>query len=76
MPSNSIDSPSLKGPTVVPSLMKVTVVATEVVELHVRLDDEDPGVNIRELIMLGLAAGRDIQCSVVTDGYYINLHSG
>ena len=39
----------------VTSLMKVTVVATEPVEMQVRVEDEDPGVNIRGLMMLGLA---------------------
>ena len=53
-PSNSIDSPSLNVPTVASSLMKVTVVATEPVEVQVRVEDEDPGVNIR-LVMLGVA---------------------
>ena len=55
-PPNSIDSPSLKGPTVVIlSLMKVTVVATEVVEVQVRVEDGDPGVNTRGLVMVGTA---------------------
>ena len=53
-PSNSIDSPSLRGPTVVSSLVKVTVVATEPVEVQVRVEDMDPGVNTR-LVMLGTA---------------------
>ena len=53
-PSNSINSPSLNGPTVVPSLMKVTVVATEPVEVQVKVEDEVPGVNVR-LVMLGIA---------------------
>ena len=53
-PSNSTDSPSLNGPTVVPSLVKVTVVATEPVEVQVRVEDMDPGVNVR-LVMLGAA---------------------
>ena len=35
--------------------MKVTVVATEVVEVQVRVEDGDPGVNIRGLEMLGIA---------------------
>ena len=53
-----IEPPSLKGPTVVvvPSLLdlvKVTVVAIEVVEVQVRLEDEDPGVNTRGLVMVG-----------------------
>ena len=62
---NVFDSPSLKNPTVVVlSLVKVTVVATEPVEVQVRVEDEDPGVNIRGLVMLGLAAGRSRQCSV------------
>ena len=55
IPPNSIDSPSLKGPTVVLPHMKVTVVATEPVEAQVRVDDGDPGVNIRGLEMLGIA---------------------
>ena len=47
-PPDSIDSPSLKGPTVVVlPLIKVTVVATEPVEVQVRVEDEDPWVNIR-----------------------------
>ena len=54
-PSNSIDSPSHNGPTVVSSLVKVTVVATEPVEVQVRVEDEAPGVNVR-LVMLGTAA--------------------
>ena len=49
------DSPSLKGPTVVLPLVKVTVVATEPVEVQVRVEDGDPGVNIRGLVMLGIA---------------------
>ena len=53
-PSSSIDSPSLNGPTVVSSLVKVTVVATEPVEVQVRVEDMDPGVNVR-LVMLGVA---------------------
>ena len=53
-PSNSIDSPSLNGPTVVSSLVKVTVVATEPVVVQVRVEDMDPGVNNR-LVMLGVA---------------------
>ena len=64
-PPKSIDSPSLKGPTVVvPSLMKVTVVATEPVEVHVRVEDENPGVNTSELVMVGAAKGRDRQKTV------------
>ena len=51
----TIDSPSLKGPTVVLPLMKVTVVATEPVEVQARVEDGDPGVNIRGLEMLGIA---------------------
>ena len=35
--------------------MKVTVVATEPVEVQVRVEDGDPGVNIRGLEMLGIA---------------------
>ena len=54
-PLNSIDSPSLKGPTVVLSLMKVTVVATEPVEVQVRVEDEGSRVNTRGLVMLGMA---------------------
>ena len=57
-----MDSLSLKGPTVLLFLMKVTVVATEVLEMQVRVEDEDPQVNTRGLVMLGLAAGRDRQC--------------
>ena len=59
-PPKSIDSPSLKGPTALPSLMKVTVVAIEVVEVQVRLEDEDPRVNTRGLVMLGIAAAESI----------------
>ena len=54
-PPKSIDSPSLKGPTVVLPLMKVTVVATEPVEVQVRVEDGDPGVNIGGVEMLGRA---------------------
>ena len=54
-PPDSIDSPSLKGPTVVLSLTKMTVVATEPVEVQVRVEDGDPGVNIKGLVMLGIA---------------------
>ena len=50
------DSPSLKGPTVVPSLVKLTVVAGEPVEVQVRLEDGDPAVNTRGLVMLGPSA--------------------
>ena len=53
-PSNSIDSPSLNVPTVVSSLAKVTVVATEPVEMQVRVEDEAPRENVR-LAMLGTA---------------------
>ena len=53
-PSNSINSPSLNGPTVVSSLVKVAVVATEPVEVQVRVEDEAPGENVR-LVMLGTA---------------------
>ena len=56
-----MDSSSLKGPTVVPSLMKVTVVATEPVEVQVRIEDEAPGVNTSGLVMVGTATGRDRQ---------------
>ena len=35
--------------------------ATEVVELQVRVEDEDPRVNITGLMILGIAAGGDIQ---------------
>ena len=35
--------------------MKVTVVATEPVEVQVRVEDGDPGVNTRGLVMLGIA---------------------
>ena len=52
-PSISTDCPSFKGPTVVPSLVKVIVVAIEVVEVQVRVEDEDPGVNTRGLVMVG-----------------------
>ena len=59
-PPDSIDSPSLKGPTVVvPPLMKVTVVATEPVEVQVRVEDGDPGVNTSGLVMLGTATGKE-----------------
>ena len=54
-PSISTDSPSYKGPTVVPSLVKVTVVAIEVEEVQVRVEDGDPGVNTRGLVMVGRA---------------------
>ena len=59
-----IESPSLKGPTVVvvPSLLdlvKVTVVAIDVVEVQVRVEDEDPGVNTRGLVMVGIPAWRE-----------------
>ena len=39
------------------SLLKMTVVAGEPVEVQVRLEDEDPGVNSRGLVMLGRAEG-------------------
>ena len=58
-PPTTTDSPSLKGPTVVLPLMKVTVVATEPVEVQVRVEDEDPRVNTSELVMVGAATGRD-----------------
>ena len=59
-----IESPSLKGPTVVlvPSLLdlvKVTVVAIEAEEVQFRLEDEDPGVNTRGLVMVGISAWRE-----------------
>ena len=57
--STVIDSPSLRGPTVVPSLTKVTVVAGEPVEVQVRVEDEDPGVNTRGLVMVGRSAWRE-----------------
>ena len=44
--------------------MKVTVVATEPVEVQVRVEDEGSGVNTRGLVMLGVAAGRGRQFSV------------
>ena len=82
-PPNSIDSPSLKGPTVVLSVMKVTVVATEPVEVQVRVEDEDPGVNTRGLMMLGIAARRETvfysRESIFLSQEYaitINLHDG
>ena len=54
------DSPSLNGPIVVLCpLMKVTVVATEVVEVQVRVMDEGPGVNTRGLVIVGRAEGRN-----------------
>ena len=61
-PPKSIDSPSLRGPTVVLSLMKVTVVATEPVEVQARVEDGDPGVNIKGLEMLGttVAGGKRV----------------
>ena len=41
------------------------MVATEPVEVQVSLEDEDPRVNTRGSLMLGVAAGRDRQYSVV-----------
>ena len=49
--------------------MKVTVVATESVEVQVTVEDEDPGVNTRGLVMFGIAAARDRQCCVA-DGAF------
>ena len=40
------------------------MVATEPVELQVRVEDEVPEVNTRGFMMLGIAAGRDRQRSV------------
>ena len=51
------DSPSLKGPTVVLPLMKVTVVAGESVEMQVIVDG-DPGVNSGGSLTVGPAGGR------------------
>ena len=56
-PRTDIDSPSLKGPTVVLPLMKVTVVAGEPVEMQVTVDG-DPEVNSRGSLMVGPAGGR------------------
>ena len=57
-PSIIVDSPSLKVTTVVLSLERVTVVAGEPAEVQVRVEDEDPRVNTRGLVMEG-GAGRD-----------------
>ena len=54
-----IESPSLTTPTVILSLMKVTFVATEVVEVQVRVEDGDPGANTRGLVIVGPAKGRN-----------------
>ena len=59
-----VDSPSLKVTTVVLSLERVTVVAGEPVEVQVRLEFEDPRVNIRGLMMEG-GAGRDTLLVVI-----------
>ena len=57
-PLTVIDSPSLNGPTVlVPSLVKVTLVAGEPEEVQVKVEEEDPGVYTR-LVILGGAEGR------------------
>ena len=39
--------------------IKVTVVATEVEEVQVRLEDGDPRVNTRGLVIVGTAEGRN-----------------
>ena len=74
-PSNSIDSPSLNVPTVVSSLVKVTVVATEPVEMQVRVENEFSGVNVR-LAMLGTAGekytiSQILLCICNTNGVYV-----
>ena len=56
-PPTDTDSPSLKGPTVVLPLMKVTVVAGESVEMQVIVDG-DPGVNSGGSLTVGPAGGR------------------
>ena len=38
-----------------PSLIQVTVVAGEPVEVQVRVEDEDPGVNTKQSLILGRA---------------------
>ena len=55
--------------------------ATEVVEVQVKVEDEDPGVNTRGLMMLGIAAGGDRQCSVAERAYFFSqercvIHNG
>ena len=53
-----IDSPSHNGPIVlVPSLVKVTVVAGEPVEVQVKVEEDVPGVYTR-LVILGGAEGK------------------
>ena len=58
-PPTHTDSPSLKGPTVVFPLMKVTVVAGEPVEMQVIVDG-DPGVNSRGSLMVGPAGEKEL----------------
>ena len=57
------------------------MVATEVVEVQVRVEDEDPEVNTRGLMILGLSAGGDRQCSVAERAYFFSqeryvIHNG
>ena len=47
------------GPTVVLSLINVTVVEGEPVEIQITLEDGDPRLNIR-LLMLGIAVQRNV----------------
>ena len=37
--------------------------AGEPVEVQVRVEDDDPGVNTRGLVMLGIAVGEHKQCT-------------
>ena len=53
-PPTVIDSPSLKVTSISPGVLnKVTLVAGEPVEVQVRVEDKDPGVNFRGLGMVG-----------------------
>ena len=70
-PPMSTDSPSLKGPTVVLPLMKVTVVAGESVEMQDTVDG-DPGVNTTGSLMVGPAGGRKSSIIRITDHYLLD----
>ena len=65
IPPTDTDSPSLKGPTVVLPLMKVTVVAGESMEMQVIVDG-GPGVNSGGSLMVG-PAGRRKGLNHITD---------
>ena len=79
-PPTDTDSPSLKGPTVVLPLMKVTVVAGESVEMQVTVD-RNPGVNSGGSLTVGPAGGRKSNnhitdhlpnnCYILVDDYFL-----